>query len=348
MAKTILKNVEAKPKFVETLDKLTLREEWPKYKLATYDEWQKNEVTGEFEKTNYISIRYNGRFVNHMTKLYKVLPNEDVIRTADLVAKRLKFDQFQPKPKNHNVKFGWCKVAGNVIENPERTQIIAHYNMGEKFDVTGAGDYVQPKFAIKNAIDGKGGSFSVMPCSFRGTCNNIAYHMIDLKKLHSGLAKPKLGAWLNEAAIEVTKTPELKKAWEEIDHAKANFQRVGAKKPHFQTLTLEYVTHSILTVVEAGEELMQKYKIMYKEKVSQKICDELVKALPKSISNNLTWLEIDKKTKKVSLKKSVNKWQAFNDVTNKLTFGGKRNFNSTIESYKKLDEILVQPIIVKS
>ncbi len=332
---------EEKPQFVPTLDKLTLKDEWSHIpNLKTYLVWQKNEMTGKFEKTNYQQIRYNGRFVNYMSTLYKVLPNEDVLRTADMVAKRLDYKKATPIVKSQNTN-GWCKPAGHVISNPEKTQMIAHYQIGKPVDLTGGGDKWELWLAVANNIDGKGGAFKVMPVTKRLSCDNVAYHILDTQVLHKGNEKPQ-GAWFNKDSTKLEQTESLKEAWKMIDDAKKNFQRVSYKKPHFQTLTLEYVTHAILTVVEQGEELLTRLREMYQLKLQQLEAEKIVKQLPKSITTDLIWLDIDKKSGEVTFKEGTSQMTAFNDITNRLTFGQKRSWSGTLHAYKKLDEILVR------
>lgn len=344
------------PVFVkETLEKLEPLKSWDDYKLHTFRVHQKNLNTGKFEPTNYQRIQYNGRFVNYMSTMYHVLPNEDVLKTADLVASVIEAKQQAPKIKFHNPRFGWCKPAGHVINNPEETVMLAHYTIGDPVDITGAKDFVEFGFVVGNAIDGKGGAFKVMPYTYREVCDNVAYHVTNTATLHTGVSAPKLenvqrsftykiGSMSAADKTVLKQDPELEKCIEIVKNAKKSFNEVNFKKAHFSTLDLEYVTNSILTVVEKGKQLQKAYRDMYNTKVTLKDAQKLFDKLPKAIMTGekvSNWLEWDKKDSKLTLKKDVTHWKVFNDITNELTFG-QRGFKGTMEAYAKLDEILVR------
>lgn len=337
----------------DTLEKLEPLKSWNEYDLHTFRVWQKDLKSKKFEPTNYQRIQYNGRFVNYMSTMYNVLPNEDVLKTADLVADVIDAKKQAPKVKFHNPRFGWCKPAGHVINNPEETVMLAHYTIGDPIDVTGAKDFVEFGFVVGNAIDGKGGAFKVMPYTYREVCDNVAYHITNAATLHTGVSAPALqnvkrsftyNAGHAPDAKILKANPELQKCIDIVKNAKREFNQVSFKKAHFSTLDLEYVTQSILTVVEHGKVLQKAYRDMYNTKVTIKNAMKLFDKLPKSIMTGekvSQWLDWDKKEQKLTLKKDVTEWKAFNDITNALTFG-ERGFKPTLEAYAKLDEILVR------
>ena len=338
----------------ETLEKLEPLKSWNEYNLNTYRVWQKDQNSKTFEPTNYQRIEYNGRFVNYMSLMYNVLPNEDVLKTADLVASVIDAKHSVPKQPKTTQKNNWCKPKGHVLSNPEETTMIAHYTIGDPIDITGAKDYVEFGFGVGNAIDGKGGAFKVFPYTYRAVCDNVAYHVANAATLHTGVSVPQLENTKKSFSFNIhsvsaadktllKKDPELEKCIEIVKNAKKEFNQVNFKKAHFSTLNLEYVTNSILTVVEQGKQLQKAYRDMYNTKVTLKNAQKLFDKIPKSIMTGTKvsqWLDYDKKDSKLTIKKDVTEWKAFNDITNELTFGN-RGFKSTIEAYQKLDEILV-------
>ncbi len=340
----------------DTLEKLEPLKSWDNYDLHTFRVWQKDLKSKTFEPTNYQRIQYNGRFVNYMSTMYNVLPNEDVLKTADLVASVIDAKHSVPKqPKKFTAQTGnWCKPKGHVLSNPEETTMIAHYTIGDPIDVTGAKDMVEFGFGVGNSIDGKGGAFKVFPYTYRTVCDNVAYHIASSATLHTGVSAPQLENTKKSFSfnihsvsaadkVKLGNDPELEKCIDIVKNAKKEFNQVNFKKAHFNTLNLEYVTNSILSVVEQGKVLQKAYRDMYNTKVTLKNAQKLFDKIPKSIMTGekvSAWLDYDKKDQKLTLKKDVTEWKAFNDITNELTFG-QRGFKPTLEAYSKLDEILV-------
>ena len=73
---------------------------------------------------------------------------------------------------------------------------------------------------------------------------------------------------------------------------------------------------------------------------TRELAEQLAKALPKRVTDDLKWLDIGKKTGKVTIIGDVTQWEGFNDITKSLTYG-KSAFSATLKTYRTLDKIMV-------
>ena len=323
-----------------------LRKEWTNIpSLKTYN------VSVLGKETNIQAILYNDKFVNFMSKWYHVLPNEEVIETADLIADQLEFKKFVPT-KYH--KDSWfTSDKGHVIGNPDKTQITATYTFGNKVDVTGRGDFVEYGVAVRNSIDGKGGAFSVSPFTIRQACDNLAFHLAFDQTLHSGLKEAKIGQGYYKSLVKLQESEVLKKQLGDIQEARKTWQETKFKKSHFAGLDLKYVTNAVLTVKEQAESILQKYKEMVSLKITQAQIESLKNKLPVTVTKYAdtqvkdSVISYNSKKKELKVDKDATVWQVFNNYTEALSYGQKRNYTTTLETYKILDQILVAPVQVK-
>lgn len=320
----------------------TPRKNWSDYKLETHNVF----VNGS--ETNVQAIVYNSKFVNFLSKWYHVLPNEEVIKTADLVAEQLNFKKFSPT-KYH--KDSWFKSEKNhVISNPDKTQISATYLFSDSVDVTGRGDKVQLGFSVRNAIDGKGGAFSVSPFTHRAVCDNLAFHLAYDKSLHSGL-EAQLGSGYYHDLVKLEQSDVLKKQLEDIQKARESF---GKKvwKAHFKGLDIGYVTNAILTVKQQAEHVFEQYRKAVDLKIAQAQLESLKARLPVGVHKYASEevkdsvITYDAKKKTLVADRDATTWQVFNNYTEALSYGQKRNYTTTLENYRDVDKILISPIEV--
>lgn len=334
---------------------LTKRKEWKEYGLLAED------ITINGQKlNNYVLTQHNtgnggnGEVVNFFSNLYHVLPNQDVIKVADRVAKHEGAKPYTPSTRASGTTSSWFKTNqfgsehNNVMTNPNGTRMVANYVFPEKVDVTGAKDFVQFGFSCRNGID-KMTAFSCSPLSIRMTCDNIMFHLAA-----SGVRSGAYGGLKKLNETETLKAQQVR-----IQDARQNLRHSGVRKLHFSTLNLDFVEDAIKNIRRGTKYVLKRYQEMVELKLAQNQAFELYERLPQNVLKDLKYLQgifdkvegktilvkvniLDRKDPKGENKPDHPKlWDVFNDVTNSLTFATKRTFNSNLNSYKELDRILV-------
>ena len=72
---------------------------------------------------------------------------------------------------------------------------------------------------------------------------------------------------------------------------------------------------------------------------------ELNEALGKRFMEEISWVE--SKKDEVKLVESVDKWQAFNDITRRLTHDDiSKSMDSILQRYKKVDNIFLEKMVI--
>ena len=339
-----------KSNYVSSEIKLSKRKEWGEYGLKAED----INFNGKQLK-NYILSR-NDEFVQIFSDLYHVFPNEDVIKIADRVAKREKAVMYSPHDTLMGNKFGWFRTGTygadhpNVLTNDKGTRMIANYVFPEKVDVTGGKDFVQFGFTVRNGID-KMTAFSVHACSVRMVCDNIMLHLANVEThregFYGGLKK-------------LDETHELASQREKVVQAKQSFKKSGVRKLHFRGLTQEFVEEAMEHIHDQADLVTKRYKEMVDLKLATVQAEELFKRMPKAVTDDIPYLQgiYEKKDgRKLLVKVNILDrkdpsgkekpthpllWDVFNDITNTLTYSRKRSWNTSLDSFKHLDRILVQ------
>ena len=327
------------------------RKAWDDYGLLAENVKVNGTDTGRFILTQ------QGKFVQIFSDLYHVLPNQDVLKIADRVAKRNKCSTYTPIERALG-KYSWAKsgVFGdshpNALTNSDGTRMVANYIFPEKVDVTGDKDFVQFGFGVRNGID-KMTAFSCYGMSVRMICDNIMLHLAGIHTHREGMET----GWNGQSTVRATDEIMLQKS--KVQQAKSEFSK-GIRKLHFKGLTEEFVENGLNSIKEQHYVVLKRYREMVDLKLAQVQADELVKRMPKSVRQTIPYLQgiyekvggknvltkvniLDRKDPKGKEKPTHPKlWDVFNDFTNSLTFAERRQFSSNLGSYEHLDKILVQ------
>jgi hypothetical protein len=340
MKNTTTTNVVAKP-----------RKEWKEYGISCSDLW----VNGQ--ETKQQVIMRNGKFVTFASDLYRVLPNEDVLKIGDKVAKKAKASLYSPTRLNGRGSRNWysdnTEYGKHVFTNNEGTQIVANYMFPDKLDVTGGKDFVQFGFMLRNGYDKKT-AFSVSPMTVRMACDNIMYHVASTK-LVQGLEE-RTGPY--QGLTELERTEVLKRQDQKIKDARKSFNELGVRKLHFKTLTLDFVEETVENIRKGADGVLKRYQQMVDMKMSQRQAELIAKNMPKAVMKDIPYIHVNKNkltgevTYKLGERKNpesgkledATQWNTFNDITNSLTFAQKRSFNQNMGAYHVLDRVLVNTV----
>lgn len=131
---------------------------WPEFGLEMVP------VLHDGEDTGRRFIRQNGNYIASATEDYSLLPNEEVVRAANEVARDLGADPF------HEFDGDWfIKLDDHVYQDEERRRVHALYAFESGFV---GDDELEYGFAVHNSID-TSLAFSVSLFSFRHACANM-------------------------------------------------------------------------------------------------------------------------------------------------------------------------------
>jgi hypothetical protein len=273
--------------------------------------------------TKYQTINKNGELVAIMTKVYKVMPNEQVKTEVESLIDRIGAKPFVPAKS----KYDWCETddKGASFNGPLRTQMSLSYLFPEKFDITGEGDHVRTGFNVINSEDGTYG-LGISPFVLRNSCDNRMYHLS-----HENI--------LGERVRGIVNLKNKAEVSANIRTARGELRKLKTSRRHSKNLDLEYIYDVVGNIKQFSTKVIDRYREMYELKVNQVMADKLAKAMPKRVTDGLNWMNINKKSGAVTLK-DVGQWDAFNDITESLTYG-KAGFAPTLKNYKALDKIMV-------
>lgn len=289
---------------------------WPEYGIES----KKFSVNGK--DTGLQAIYRQGKFVKMLTQSYEILPNEDVIKITDNIASKISLDGQHAKPMKVD-KHDWYKsTADHMVTNPEGTQACMMYLFPKSYDV--GGKDINIGFVARNSIDGKW-AFSASVLSYRTFCSNMMMHISRSSFLGIGTAK--YGGIKNTQKLEDMNTLSVQAL-------------SSVSKRHTKSLTendLDNVKVSIESVIKAGIKTIEKYRDLTKLKVNQDIANAIMNKMPKSVTNDIDWLDIDKNNK-ITFDKKTTQWKAFNDLTENLTHKS-TNFRKTLTCMQRTDSI---------
>jgi len=307
------------------------RKEWTDYGLRTT-----NILNSDRSSTPYQAIHYRGRLISIVGKHYYVFPHEDVLKVVEPIArsveatrsnnpKGLQFGQVYGRPNKEKEE--------HVMLDPLGRSMRADFVFGDKVDVTGRGEFVSYGFSVGNGI-GNNVSFSVAPFTQNHVCDNRMYHMASQRNI---VAERLSTVILEKSEVIEAQLKQIVKAREEL-------MDIGKERIfHTKKLPLEWITEKILAVKKAKDVVMTRYKEMVTLKILEQQAQAIAKRMPKRLVDRLEWMKVETDGDKIKVKitKEVTQWKAFNDITQHLTYG-KRAFQSTMEQYKQLDQILVR------
>lgn len=259
--------------------------------------------------------------VHTFTEKYKVLPNEEALKVADTVRKEAGLVWAKDMKKDWKGPLTIPQYLGkmngaitSLLIDPKEVNLSA----GTKFD----DDWIRFGIGIGNSINGTS-SLKAYGFTFRQICANFAFHFFHL------------GALKVEA---------------EVDTGKFNDAKVLNKQVfiHSKNINIEMFEESVKEVLKAGKLIVKRYQAMRVEELLEKQALEIARRMPKTVlkkaSHPIDWLKWDKKKGAQFVKGvKVNKYDAFNDVTDALTHYEDISYRVRMNGFKRLDKILVAP-----
>jgi hypothetical protein len=298
-----------------TKESFTALKSWPEYKIET------KKFLVNKKDTGLQAIYKNGNFVKMLTQKYEVLPNEDVFKITDDIAKKVTLNGQSALPLDtQSHEWYHAPKEGHIITNPEETQAIGMYVFPKGFDVDGK--EIKIGFAAKNSIDGKW-AFSASVLSFRTICQNMMMHIG--RSSFMGIGSGQLHG--------VESTKDMK----DLGEREVIALSVTSKR-HTKLLTEgnnELVKSSIQGVIDSGLKVVEQYRNLAKLRMNQKMADTIAKYMPRNITKELDWIDLDDKTN-IKFDAKTTQWNAFNDITEKLTHES-TNFRRTLRSMQIID-----------
>ena len=273
--------------------------------------------------TNKQAISYDGQFINTFGLNYTIVAHEDLYRVASKAATKLGLEVQSTRPDK---KQRWWRTAdfGNAELSETGGQMIATFlDEGNGVDVTGEGDWVRAGVTIKGSIDGSS-STKIIPSTERKFCFNRMYHLVNVGEVEN-------------VAIRSMNA--------EIQKDEADLQLMKLRWNHTKNFKLADFGASFESAMEKSRNLLRKYQDFKNHKVTQAMAFDIHESLGKRFAKQLDWLEVEKDNVKIE---NIDKWKAFNDITQKLTHGDiTKSMGSILWKYQQVDRIFMEaPLVV--
>ena len=275
--------------------------------------------------TNKQAIIYKGKFINTFSLNYTVVAHEDLYSVAEKLASNIGLTAQNTKADK---KQRWWKQAdfGTAELSETGGQMIATFlDDNDGVDVTGDGDWVRAGVTIKGSIDGSS-STKVIPSTERKFCFNRMYHLAGAGEVE------------NEAIRSLN--AEIQKDEQDLILMKSRWN-------HTKSFKIEDFAESIKNCMTYSRAILEKYQDFKNHKVTQAMAFDIHESLGKRFAKQLDWLEVNKEEVKVE---NIDKWKAFNDITQKLTHGDfTKSMDSILWRYKEVDRIFMEeqtPLVV--
>ena len=268
-------------------------------------------------------ISYKGNFIGAFTTNYTVVAHEDLYKVASNIASKLGLTAQTTKATKK--QRWWHKADFGEAELSETNgQMIATFlDEGNGVDVTGEGDWVRAGVTIKGSIDGTSAT-KVMPSTERKFCFNRMYHLASFGEIE------------NETIRGLNAT--IQKDEEDLNLMKLRWN-------HTKSFRIEDFADSIENAMAKSRRLLEKYQDFKNHKVTQAMAFDIHESLGKRFAKKLDWLEIEEDEVKIL---DIDKWKAFNDITEKLTHGDlTKSMSGILRRYKEVDRIFLEkPLVV--
>ena len=273
--------------------------------------------------TNKQAISYKGNFINTFGLNYTIVAHEDLYRVASKAAGKLGLTSEHTRPDK---KQKWWREAdfGNAELSETGGQMIATFlDEGTGVDVTGEGDWVRAGVTVKGSIDGSS-STKIIPSTERKFCFNRMYHLVNVGEVE------------NEAIRNLNA---------EIQKDEADLQLMKLRWNHSKSFDLQDFAESFETAMIKSRELLEKYQEFKNHKVTQAMAFDIHESLGKRFADKLDWLEVKGDEVKIE---NIDKWKAFNDITQKLTHGNiSKSMQSVMWKYRQVDRIFMDtPLVI--
>ena len=132
----------------------------------------------------------------------------------------------------------------------------------------------------------------------------------------------------------------------EIQKDEADLQIMKRRWNHSKNFKIEDFAESITNCMTYSRQLLEKYQDFKNHKVTHTMAVDIHESLGKRFAKNLDWLEVKKDEVKIE---NIDKWKAFNDITQKLTHGDfTKSMGGILRRYKEVDRIFMEetPLVV--
>ena len=286
-----------------------------------------NTMVWNGEEQPWQFIVRQGKPIAVFTSAYKLIPNDQAIEVANDMAKRaglvtpskMSKEAFYIPPAD--IMWSKDELAFTALFIDPKPHNIAP--TGQKEDTVFKG------LAVKGSTNG----WSAMSASsfvFKKICQNMNLHF-------------RSSRMLQETNIEIKDISSVP------TNAESRMKLLESiKLIHRQSLDTTKIADSIAEVLESGDQILERYQQMETEKLLQVQAEKLKKLvqLPKAVTNELSWLHLDKDKVSGNIKASfddVTTAKAYQDITEILTHRSpKLGFYSKMSIYNKIDMILVQ------
>ena len=278
--------------------------------------------------TDKQAITYKGNFIQVFSKGYKPVAHEDIYAAAKEVGEKLDITPQLTKVNHGRLeRQRWYKPAdfGEAeLSTPNGGQMIATFLDNDKgVDVTGEGDFVRAGVTIIGSIDGSKAT-KIIPSTERGFCFNRMYHLKNVGEIS------------NESLVDLDKN---------IQQGEAQLQKMKVRWNHSKNFQIADFKTALEECLNFSKNLITQYQDFKNEKVTQAMALELNEALGKRFMEEISWVE--SKKDEVKLVESVDKWQAFNDITRRLTHDDiSKSMDSILQRYKKVDNIFLEQMVI--
>ena len=278
--------------------------------------------------TDKQAITYKGNFIQVFSKGYKPVAHEDIYAAAKEVGEKLDITPQLTKVNHGRLeRQRWYKPAdfGEAeLSTPNGGQMIATFLDNNKgVDVTGEGDFVRAGVTIIGSIDGSKAT-KIIPSTERGFCFNRMYHLANVGEIS------------NESLVDLDKN---------IQQGEAQLQKMKVRWNHSKNFQIADFKTALEECLNFSKNLITQYQDFKNEKVTQAMALELNEALGKRFMEEISWVE--SKKDEVKLVESVDKWQAFNDITRRLTHDDiSKSMDSILQRYKKVDNIFLEKMVI--
>jgi len=280
-----------------------LRDSWPQYNLASYNLFRDG-VKLESESQ---AIIFNGKHIRSFSDRYQVFPNEEAVLLADKIASKIydpelghlkPFEAKGIRSDNPYKSVGLTKdpTKSNVYWNQSGTVVNSLYEFEKPFCPDGKDVYLG--VGMGNSINGFS-PFNAFSHTFRPFCQNVFMHMLKSKVIEN---------------IESLESGDNRAG----DTRGSKLSKVTRK--HTRNLNEKEIIASMEDVIKNAFNVIEDYKRTVQEKLTQKQAEQIFAKLPNRLTNSLETVFLNKKDE-IEIKGEPTQWEAFNDITNKISLG---------------------------
>lgn len=280
-----------------------LRDSWENYSLASYDLYR----DGIKLKNESQAVVFHGKHIRSFSDRYQLFPNEDAIILANKIASKIHDSELGAlKPfESHGVQSGnpyqSCGLTKdptmpNVYWNQNSTVVNTLYEFEKPFNPDGKDVFLG--VGMGNSINGFS-PFNAFSHTFRPYCQNVFMHMLKAKVI------------INPMTIE---------SGDNVAGDTRGSKLSKVTRKHTRNLNEKEIIESMESVIESAFQVIEDYKNLVSEKLTQKQAEQIFAKLPKRLANSLDTVFLNKKDE-IEIKGEPTQWEAFNDITHSISNG---------------------------